>query len=138
MLDKQRVIQDLETYKLAERVLSQREADNGGVEYLIKWQGLGYDQITWEAQEEIRSIAKAAIDAFHNRESAGEWPYRSATFTNGNRPLFKKVHQDPDYIAATGGELKDFQLTGLNWLAYLWSQGENGILADEMGLGKVR
>ncbi|KAG9044866.1 hypothetical protein FS837_007390 [Tulasnella sp. UAMH 9824] len=34
-------------------------------------------------------------------------------------------------------ELKDFQLTGLNWLAYIWSRGENGILADEMGLGKT-
>ena len=48
-----------------------------------------------------------------------------------------KIKSDPDYIEATGGELKDFQLTGLNWLAYLWSKGENGILADEMGLGKV-
>ena len=46
--------------------------------------------------------------------------------------------KDPDYIVETGGELKDFQLTGLNWLAFLWSKGENGILADEMGLGKVR
>ena len=45
--------------------------------------------------------------------------------------------KDPDYISQTGGQLKDFQLTGLNWLAYLWSKGENGILADEMGLGKV-
>lgn len=28
-------------------------------------------------------------------------------------------------------------MTGLNWLAYLWSRGDNGILADEMGLGKT-
>ena len=47
------------------------------------------------------------------------------------------MYKDPEYIAETGGALKDFQLTGLNWLAYLWSNGENGILADEMGLGKV-
>ena len=47
------------------------------------------------------------------------------------------MHKDPEYIATTGGELKDFQLTGLNWLAFLWSKGDNGILADEMGLGKV-
>lgn len=47
------------------------------------------------------------------------------------------MYKDPEYIANTGGELKDFQLTGLNWLAFLWSNGENGILADEMGLGKV-
>lgn len=28
-------------------------------------------------------------------------------------------------------------MTGLNWLAYIWSKKENGILADEMGLGKT-
>ena len=39
--------------------------------------------------------------------------------------------EQPEYITP-GGELKDFQMTGLNWLAYLWSQGENGILADEV------
>lgn len=37
----------------------------------------------------------------------------------------------PDYIAV-GGELKDFQITGLNWLVYLWCRHENGILADEV------
>lgn len=30
--------------------------------------------------------------------------------------------------------MKPFQLTGLNWLAYLWTKGENGILADEVSL----
>ena len=33
--------------------------------------------------------------------------------------------------------MRDFQLTGLNWMAFLWSRNENGILADEMGLGKT-
>ena len=58
-------------------------------------------------------------------------------YARNQRPSFTKIASDPDYIRATGGELKDFQLTGLNWLAYIWSKGENGILADEMGLGKV-
>jgi len=52
--------------------------------------------------------------------------------------ILERLHKDPEYIVVTGGELKDFQLTGLNWLAFLWSKGNNGILADEMGLGKVR
>jgi len=33
--------------------------------------------------------------------------------------------------------LKEFQLTGLNWLISLYEIGINGILADEMGLGKT-
>ncbi|OII77763.1 SNF2 family N-terminal domain-containing protein [Cryptosporidium andersoni] len=37
----------------------------------------------------------------------------------------------------TGGQLKPYQLEGLNWLIYLYESGLNGILADEMGLGKT-
>jgi SNF2 family DNA or RNA helicase len=33
--------------------------------------------------------------------------------------------------------LRDYQLHGLNWMAYLWAKNNNGILADEMGLGKT-
>ena len=35
------------------------------------------------------------------------------------------------------GQLKAYQLKGLNWLVGLWEHGINGILADEMGLGKT-
>ncbi|KAI8973716.1 SNF2 family N-terminal domain-containing protein [Mycotypha africana] len=37
----------------------------------------------------------------------------------------------------TGGELRDYQLAGVEWLISLWENGLNGILADEMGLGKT-
>ena len=35
------------------------------------------------------------------------------------------------------GDLKAYQLKGLQWLDTLYDQGINGILADEMGLGKT-
>lgn len=35
------------------------------------------------------------------------------------------------------GEMKDYQLAGLNWLIKLYDCGINGILADQMGLGKT-
>ena len=35
------------------------------------------------------------------------------------------------------GDLKIYQLKGMNWLVSLFDQGINGILADEMGLGKT-
>ncbi|CAC5377006.1 HELLS [Mytilus coruscus] len=37
----------------------------------------------------------------------------------------------------TGGELRDYQSQGYNWLKCLYENGVNGILADEMGLGKT-
>nr|CDM81224.1 unnamed protein product [Triticum aestivum] len=35
------------------------------------------------------------------------------------------------------GQMRDYQLAGLNWLIRLYDNGINGILADEMGLGKT-
>ena len=35
------------------------------------------------------------------------------------------------------GQLKSYQLKGMNWLANLYDCSINGILADEMGLGKT-
>ncbi|KAJ7492086.1 P-loop containing nucleoside triphosphate hydrolase protein [Mycena latifolia] len=36
-----------------------------------------------------------------------------------------------------GGEMQEYQLAGLSFLAYMYANGINGILADEMGLGKT-
>lgn len=41
----------------------------------------------------------------------------------------------PFYIK--GGEMRDYQIRGLNWMISLYENGINGILADEMGLGKT-
>ena len=43
--------------------------------------------------------------------------------------------EQPSYIKH--GKLRDFQMTGLNFLAFNWCKGSNVILADEMGLGKT-
>ena len=41
----------------------------------------------------------------------------------------------PSYIKH--GTLREFQMHGVNFLAYNWCKGNNVILADEMGLGKT-
>uniref|UniRef100_A0A1I7YKY5 Helicase ATP-binding domain-containing protein n=1 Tax=Steinernema glaseri TaxID=37863 RepID=A0A1I7YKY5_9BILA len=46
-----------------------------------------------------------------------------------------RFEQSPSYIC--GGEMRDYQIRGLNWLISLQHNGINGILADEMGLGKT-
>ncbi|KAL4930770.1 putative SNF2 family helicase/ATPase [Aspergillus undulatus] len=42
--------------------------------------------------------------------------------------------ESPPYIK---GEMRDYQIAGLNWLVSLHENGISGILADEMGLGKT-
>ena len=100
------------------------------VEYFCKWKGLVYSEATWEDHDTIAAIAQTEIDAFLARSSASTLPHKSAHYTR-NRPTFKAMTTQPDYIDV-GGELKDFQITGLNWLAYLWCRHENGMLADEV------
>jgi chromodomain-helicase-DNA-binding protein 1 len=139
LLDKEREKEELETYKTVERVVSHRDSAEvpNGTDYFCKWTGLNYEHCTWEDESEVRPIAKEQIEAYRAREADAKFPYKSIPYARHQRPAFSKIVKDPDYISVTGGALKDFQLTGLNWLAYLWSKGENGILADEMGLGKV-
>lgn len=57
---------------------------------------------------------------------------------NKNGKAIEKVEsfsfdKTPEYF---NGVLRNFQLTGLNWLISLYEKNCNGILADEMGLGK--
>ncbi|KAH9422040.1 SWI/SNF- matrix-associated actin-dependent regulator of chromatin sub A member 5 [Dermatophagoides pteronyssinus] len=48
---------------------------------------------------------------------------------------FFRFEQSPTYIK--NGEMRDYQVRGLNWMISLMENGINGILADEMGLGKT-
>ncbi len=47
---------------------------------------------------------------------------------------FARVLKQPSIIV--NGELRHYQLEGLNWLVRLYENKINGILADEMGLGE--
>jgi SWI/SNF-related matrix-associated actin-dependent regulator of chromatin subfamily A member 5 len=49
-----------------------------------------------------------------------------------NETVFR---ESPGYIE--GGTMRDYQVSGLNWLISLHENGISGILADEMGLGKT-
>lgn len=42
-----------------------------------------------------------------------------------------RFEESPAYI--TAGEMRDYQIRGLNWMISLYENGINGILADEMG-----
>ncbi|ODV87021.1 hypothetical protein CANARDRAFT_180421, partial [[Candida] arabinofermentans NRRL YB-2248] len=47
----------------------------------------------------------------------------------------KQHNRQPSLI--TGCIMKDYQISGMEWLITLYQNGLNGILADEMGLGKT-
>ncbi|KTW30075.1 uncharacterized protein T551_02019 [Pneumocystis jirovecii RU7] len=126
-------------YQTVDRIISSKivkscEFDkHPHTEYFCKWKQLYYDSCTWECASTV-SNAQDQIDKYLNRSLSPILPHKSVSY-GSSRPKFKKLDVQPDYIK--NGELRDFQLTGVNWMAYLWSKNENGILADEMGLGKT-
>jgi chromodomain-helicase-DNA-binding protein 1 len=133
MLDKERDQDALEDYTKVERVVAQRNGDEGR-EYFIKWKGLTYEHCTWESASTISSLAQDKIDQFLDRQSRS-WVSDKSESSPTTRTKFLKLEKQPHYIK--GGELRNFQLTGLNFLALNWCRANNVILADEMGLGKT-
>lgn len=47
----------------------------------------------------------------------------------------EEINEQPKMLV--GGQLKSYQMFGLNWMVSLYNNNLNGILADEMGLGKT-
>lgn len=74
------------------------------------------------------------IDSDHNDDSGdlleGQRQYNSAIHS-----IEEKVTEQPTLLQ--GGELRAYQLEGLQWMLSLFNNNLNGILADEMGLGKT-
>eukprot|EP01102_Stenamoeba_stenopodia_P021773 TRINITY_DN886_c0_g2_i1.p1 TRINITY_DN886_c0_g2~~TRINITY_DN886_c0_g2_i1.p1 ORF type:complete len:1502 (+),score=511.86 TRINITY_DN886_c0_g2_i1:313-4818(+) len=130
--------QMLADWQVVDRVISVREGiqsdDNptGGPEYLVKWKGLGYDSATWEVPEDINEY-QSEIDEFLAREQRQACRPRHPP--SKQRPKFNELKVQPAWLQ--GGQLRDYQLVGLNWLLCCWCNHTNGILADEMGLGKT-
>lgn len=68
-------------------------------------------------------MGTAGRDSAHLRstptENANAWPLsrQEQGIPEGLASHLPQDHRGPDFITVTGGELKDFQLTELNWLA---------------------
>ncbi len=62
---------------------------------------------------------------------AGEWEQSVRALADADDLT---VHRVPESLHAT---LRPYQVTGFNWLAYLYEHRLGGILADDMGLGKT-
>ncbi|KAM0279487.1 hypothetical protein ACHAQH_004547 [Verticillium albo-atrum] len=132
-LDRERVEEALEDYTKVDRVVSVRDGDEE-TEYLVKWKGCYYDECTWEVASAISTDFQDKIDQFLDRSSR-QWVSDRTETNPDTRTRMTKLEAQPDYIK--NGELRSFQLRGLNFLCLNWTRANNVILADEMGLGKT-
>lgn len=128
LLARENDVSVVEEYTKVERVISMREDDDGDIEYYIKWKRVPYQGCTWEKAQLISTIAQTEVDRFINRAS-------SLPVSGKPKAPAEQFKEQPPYIK--NGTLRDFQKTGINFMALNWQKGRSVILADEMGLGKT-
>lgn len=96
-------------------------------QYLCKWKGLPYADATWENKEELEKInATDAIVAYSTRERLAQEPRQTvdAARKNFSSSGHRALDTQPEYLQQ--GQLRDYQLEGLNWMVYNWARGVNG------------
>jgi Chromo (CHRromatin Organisation MOdifier) domain len=113
----------------------------------VKWRGLGYSECTWERWSEVQNeellIAQCrakdleveAIAATKRLEKALKGSKKSLSDKNRASFLTGKSLGRED-IPVRNVSLRDYQLEGINWLLFQWTQSRSCLLADEMGLGE--
>ncbi|KAL8975191.1 MAG: hypothetical protein Q9197_000583 [Variospora fuerteventurae] len=118
----------VEDYTKVERVIGLEEDLDGNIKYLVKWKRLQYDACTWEEAGLISRIAQAEIDKYLDRKANPPISGKPASAA-------EQFKEQPHYIK--NGTLRDFQRTGVSFMALNWQKNRSVILADEMGLGKT-
>lgn len=69
------------------------------------------------------------------KSGADEWKDVENSFVNANKVYYNLTHTIKEEITRqptllVGGELKPYQIVGLQWLVSLYNNNLNGILAD--------
>lgn len=102
---------------------------NGKYEFLVKWMGLDYCDVTWEesCSEELLGTADKLVERHQKANERFD--------TDSGHLVGLALKEQPSYL--NGGILHGYQLQGIKWLLNNFEQRRNVILADEMGLGKT-
>ncbi|KAA8527571.1 hypothetical protein F0562_034714 [Nyssa sinensis] len=75
------------------------------------------------------------IESDHHVKTGGDLLEGQRQYNSVIHSIQEKVTEQPSMLQ--GGELRPYQLEGLQWMLSLFNNNLNGILADEMGLGKT-
>ncbi|CAH2054888.1 unnamed protein product [Thlaspi arvense] len=88
-----------------------------------------------EALQDLLPDQDIDITESDNNDDSNDLLQGQRQYNSAIHSIQEKVSEQPSLLQ--GGELRSYQLEGLQWMVSLFNNNLNGILADEMGLGKT-
>uniref|UniRef100_A0A8C2AY68 SWI/SNF related, matrix associated, actin dependent regulator of chromatin, subfamily a, member 4a n=1 Tax=Cyprinus carpio TaxID=7962 RepID=A0A8C2AY68_CYPCA len=93
------------------------------------------------SEVDVRHIIEYVTELEHAKQDVDD-EYGNAAFVRGLQSYYAVAHAVTERVERQSsllinGQLKQYQIKGLEWLVSLYNNNLNGILADEMGLGKT-
>ncbi|KZV33593.1 hypothetical protein F511_34361 [Dorcoceras hygrometricum] len=124
--------------RLGAAVQRQKDAAHDGMEIL---RGSDND-IPESSVSKTDTPAQSVPDEDEEFDDESEDKVKTGDLLEGQRKYNSVVHSIQEKVTEQptmlqGGELRPYQLEGLQWMLSLFNNNLNGILADEMGLGKT-
>ncbi|KAL8615035.1 SWI/SNF-related matrix-associated actin-dependent regulator of chromatin subfamily A member 5 [Nucella lapillus] len=107
------------------------QAGGGGPTSPLKMKP-GRPRISKKMDEKSKLVA--AGDHRHRRTEQEE-DEELLSESRKSQNVLLRFEKSPSFVKT--GDMRDYQVRGLNWMISLYENGINGILADEMGLGKT-
>ncbi|RAL44280.1 hypothetical protein DM860_015640 [Cuscuta australis] len=125
--------------RLGAAVQRQKDADHDGIEPL---EGSGSDLPELTASKTGTPGQSAPVENEDVVDNESPCDTKTNDLLEGQRKYNSAVHSIQEKVTEQpamlqGGELRPYQLEGLQWMLSLFNNNLNGILADEMGLGKT-
>jgi len=131
-------------YRRVDRVIGYHISRIQGEDNLVhvKWRSLQYSEATWEREPLVNQElehGKEELETYHKRQAIPDKAYlkRGRNYPQAiRRPnVSPTISETKEY--KHGHKLRDYQVTGVNWMIHNWHKHVPCILADEMGLGKT-
>ncbi|CAL5347182.1 unnamed protein product [Camellia sinensis] len=125
--------------RLGAAVQRQKDAEHDGIEPLKESDAYLTELSASKSETPGDSIPeedanRVSIESSH-RVKTGDLLEGQRQYNSVIHSIQEKVTEQPSMLQ--GGELRSYQLEGLQWMLSLFNNNLNGILADEMGLGKT-
>lgn len=115
-----------------------KEAKNGRLQFLLNETDNYLNTINRMIQEQRDAASDGTGGGATSANAAVEVEGKTAQKA---QDYYRSTHRTVEEVIQPrmlkGGDLKEYQLAGLQWMVSLYNNNLNGILADEMGLGKT-